>query len=248
MKRPYLGNSALHNRYSMEKAPYLNTHTLFLAKVVSVHPETGTVDVALDASHQGGFYTDVPVVSWSYGTQTGETYLPNVDLTAPIPSSEGTYDQPIGSGGEDVWAVCGHLAGRANRAVCLGFMSPIQAQIHTKTPGMAVNLHESGVYQVITADGNLNIGLPDGSSIIIGIATELHDMQSENPSWSPKTTSTPYNITIKVKGNVNLTASSIVLNNGTEGVARVGDAVLVEVGGTNYTGTITSGSSTVFSG
>jgi hypothetical protein len=113
---------------------------------------------------------------------------------------------------------------------------------------MSVNVHESGVYQVITADGNLNIGLPDGSSIVIGTSTTPQDMTSENPDWSPATTETPYNITIKVNGNVNLSASSVVLNGGSNGAARRGDSVSVDVNGTEYTGTITSGSNTVFVG
>ncbi len=256
---------ALHNRLNMASAPYLAQTKLFLAKMVASHPQNGTIDVAIDgAPGQGGFYSNVPVMSWSYGSLTGQTYLPNVDLASPIPVAEGTYDQPIASGKEDVWCVCGHLDGRANRTVCLGFLSMPGAQIHTIDPGFDVKVHESGVYQLITNEGHVELHLPDGSFIVVASDTSSFDMTSQNPAWNPATTTSDYNITLNIKGNVSLTVngtltanvngdatingSSITLNNGSEGVARKGDTVSVDVSGTTYTGTITSGSETVFSG
>ena len=246
---------ALDRRSTLENAnPYGNQQQLFLAKVVAVYSDKGTIDVALDATHHGGFYYDVPILSWSYATQTGTTYLPsNITLAAPFPSENGTYDQPIASGEQDVWAVIGHLRGRMQDPVCLGFMSPPQSQIHTKDPGYAVALHESGTSVVTTPDGQTQITLPDGSSIVIGTGTTVYDMTNQNPDWNPKTTTAPYNLTLNFKGNVSITvngdatvdATSVYLGT-TQGsgaaVARVGDTVNLS------TGIIESGSSKVFSG
>ncbi len=245
---------ALRNRQHMTKAPYMDTHRLFLAKVTAVHPANGTVDVAIDgANGQGGFYANIPVMSWSYGSMTGQTYMPTIKLSVPIPTKEGTYDQPVTSGEQDIWCVCGHLNGRTQRAVCLGFLSPLTSQVHTQSVGMDVKVHESGVYQLITTDGSVELVLPDGSSILVSQGTTLHDMSSENSAWAPKTSSTPYTLTLTIKGNVTLNingsatvnAPSVYLGTATgggKGVARIGDTVNLS------TGVIETGSTTTFSG
>jgi hypothetical protein len=254
--------------------PYSSQTDIIYAKVVAVHSNTGTVDVALDgANGQGGFYTNVPVLSWSYAAETGQTYLPsNIKLTTPMAAAQGTYDQPTSSGAQDVWCVIAHLSGRAQRPVCLGFISPLQSQIHTKDAGYDVKLHESGVYTVIDPTGNVTVGLSDGSSIVVGTTTTPVDMTTQNTAWNPKTTTTPYNVTMNLNGNVSITTKkNIALTvtgnitmtvqgnvtlattgdvylGGTGGaaVARVGDAVSVST--TTGIGTITSGSNKVFSG
>ena len=247
---------ALHNRSQMESwNPYARQEQMFLGKVVAVHADTGTVDVALDASSgQGGFYSRIPVLSWSYASQTGQTYMPsNIDLAAPMPSAQGTYDQPISSGKQDVWCVCAHLSGRAQRPVCIGFIAMPGAWIHTKDPGYDVKLHESGVSWITTPDGQVQINLPDGSNLVIGTGTAPLDMTTQNPAWNPKTTTTAYNVTLNLNGNVNLTVNGSATINATEvylgaatgsgaAVARVGDSVNLT------TGVIETGSAKVFSG
>ncbi|MCL6442470.1 MAG: hypothetical protein K6T83_03225 [Alicyclobacillus sp.] len=247
---------ALRRRAEIEhNNPYGNQPFAFLAKVIAVHPDTGTVDVAFDGTpYQGGIHTNIPICTWNYGTKTGQTYLPgNIKLAAPIPSSQGPYDQPVSSGEQDVWAVILHLGGRAQRPVCIGFKSSLDSMIHTKDAGWQVSLHESGVWSIISPTGDVETGLPDGSTILLSTGTQPIDMTEQNPEWNPKTTSTPYNVTLNIKGNVNITvngsatvnASQVYLGT-TEGggaaVARVGDTVNLT------TGVIESGSSKVFAG
>ncbi len=248
---------ALINRRVMEEGgnPLASQPEIFLAKVVALHPDTGRVDVALDGTpYQGGFYRNVPVMSWSYATQTGQSYLPgNIKLAAPTPSASGAYDQPVPSGEQDVWAVIAHLNARSQRPVCLGFLSPLSAQVHTKDPGYDVKLHESGVSWITTPDGQVQINLPDGSNLVIGTGTTPLDMTTQNPAWNPKTTATAYNVTLNLKGNVNLTITGSATINAAEvylgaatgsgaAVARVGDSVNLT------TGVIETGSAKVFSG
>ena len=248
---------ALVNRAQMEQGdnPYITQRDLFLGKVVAVYPATGTVDVALDGTpSQGGFYRSVPVLSWSYATQTGETYLPgNITLAAPQTSAAGPYDQPIPSGEQDVWCVCGHLNGRTQRPVCLGFLSPLVSQVHTKDAGWKVSLHESGVWSAISQVGDVQVGLPDGSYILLSPGTSPVDMTTQNAAWKPATTSSAYTVTLHVGGNVTLNVTgNIALNatgnvylgeaSGGAAVARVGDSVNLT------TGVISSGSTKVYSG
>lgn len=255
MKSGHIDPSLQRRAVIEHNNPYGNQRQVFLAKVVAVHPDVGTIDVALDGTpYQGGFYNGVPVTSWSYGTQTGQSYMPsNITLAAPIPSAEGTYDQPISSGEQDVWAVIAHLGGRAQRPVCIGFMSPQDSQIHTANAGWQVSLHESGVWTVISPSGDVQTGFPDGSYMLMSTGTTPVDMTTQNASWAPKTETTPYNVTMNIKGNVNLIITGSATVNAAEvylGAATGGGAAVARVGDTVNltTGVIESGSSKVFSG
>lgn len=238
---------ALEARRQMEQNnPYMNQSDDLLAKVIAFHSASGTVDVAIDgSSHQGGIYRNVPILSWSYGTQTGHTYMPsNIKLAASMPSASGPYDQPIPSGEQDVWCVIAHLNGRSQRPVCLGFYSPTQSQIHTKDLGYEVKLHESGVYSVTDPSGNVTVGLPDGSTIVIGTSSTPVDMTAQNANWNPQTTSNNYQVTMNFSGPVTINAPKVYLGTsegGGKAVARVGDTVNLT------TGEIEGGSSNVFS-
>ena len=249
---------AVARRSHMENNPIMKMPYLFLGKVVNSNPQAGTIDVALDgALGQGGFYTNVPVLSWSVGRQTGHNYFPTVTLAAPEPSAHGVYDQPIKSGGQDIWAVIGHLAGRSQRPVCIGFMNPLDSQARSNTVGTEVHVHESGHYQVTTAAGHHEIHFPDGGYVIVSTDTAPLNMTADNPKWSTKTSAQNLNLTINVKGNISITVNGTATVNATDvylgtttgagtAVARLGDAVQVNT--TTGTGTITSGSSKVFSG
>jgi len=85
------------------------------------------------------------------------------------------------------------------------------------------------------------------------------DLTTENAAWAPPTMSTPASVTyqhasgahvtIDPQGNIAVSAApdaTLTFNGGTAGVARVGDAVQVDL--STGTGTITSGSTTVLSG
>jgi len=236
---------ALQQRSNMSDNPYMDTQLILMGKVIASNPSNGTVDVAIDgANGQGGTYHNVPVMSYSMGVQTGSSYFPSVDHAAPIPNPQGAYDQPLPSGKQDVWCVVGHLNGRSQRPVVLGFLNPSTQNTRSSVVGDAVNVHESGIYDVKTKNGDLQIGLPDGSEILISTGTTPVDMASKNAKWNPPTTTTPYNITITIKGNVSVNASKVILGatSGGQAVARVGDTVNLA------TGVIESGSSKVYSG
>lgn len=238
---------ALQSRSQTEKGPYMAaTPSLLLSKVIQFNPEQGTVDVAIDGANvQGGMLRDVPVFSWSAGTQTGQSYFPTVDLTQPVQTQAGTYDLPLPSGKEDVWALIGFLNGRGNRPVCVGFQQPLESTARSDAVGDAVDLHESGIYEITTKDGILQVGLPDGGLILISTSSTPVDMTTKNANWSPKTTTQKYQINITVQGPVTIDAPEVYLGTsqgGGQAVARVGDSV------DTSTGIITGGSSKVFSG
>ena len=238
--------------------------TLYFGKVIAVHPDRGTVDVALDgAGPGGGFYLDCAVGMPYAGSQTGLSYLPTVTLTTPIPGPDGTWDLATASGDRDVYCVVGHLRGLARQPVVLQwFVLPEGSQMLFETPGIRVDRHESGVYRVTlpTAGQHDEIHWPDGTYLLVGANTTPHPMTTENPAWNPPTASagswtlhhaSGASVQIAPDGTITVNAASgqdLVLNGGTAAVARVGDAVQVSVSGTVYSGTITSGSATVKAG
>ncbi|WP_304459085.1 hypothetical protein [Alicyclobacillus sendaiensis] len=263
--------SSLQNRRNTLQNPYGSAPPLLLGKVIASYPEYGTVDVAVEGTNvQGGFYRNVPVMSWSMGSQVGASYFPTINHARPSPTPYGTYDQPIPSGESDVWCVIGHLNGRSQRPVVLGFLHPYQQSTRSSNVGDLVDAHESGVYKYIAKNGTVQIGFPDGSYVLISPSTTPVNMTSVNPNWNPKTTSTANNLTISVRGNVEISvagsatisanevtisanqasvdASEVYLGTTSGGspVARKGDPVQVTVNGTVYTGQIAGGSSVVF--
>jgi hypothetical protein len=259
MKAKHIDPALESARRHEQNNPYENHTELTLGKVINVHPDTGKIDVAIDGTpHQGGIIPNVPVMSWSYATQTGQSYLPsNIKLAAPIPSSQGTFDQPIPSGEQDVWCVLGFLDAKFQRPVCIGFLSPLDAQIHTKDAGWEVSLHESGVWMATDPAGNTTMGLPDGSTIVIGQSITPANMTAQNANWKPQTTNTPYNLTMNIKGNVNITvngsatvdAQSVYLGTSTgSGNAVAYEGATVQVDTVTGAGTITQGSTKVFTG
>lgn len=254
--------SSLQNRRNTLQNPYGNAPPLLLGKVIASYPQYGTVDVAVEGTNvQGGVYRNVPVMSWSMGSQVGASYFPTINHARPSPTPYGTYDQPIPSGESDVWCVIGHLNGRSQRPVVLGFLHPYQQSTRSSNVGDLVDAHESGVYKYIAKNGTVQIGFPDGSYVLISPSTTPVNMTSVNPNWNSKTTSTANNLTISVKGDIALNvvgnatisaqtatieANKVYLgtNGGGSPVARVGDQVVVN----GQTGTITTGSSIVSSG
>ena len=239
-------------------------------KVVARHPDDGTMDVALS---QGSTLAHVPVGAPWLSNTAGQIYQPHHDLTAPTPHPDGVGDLPIGSGGTDLWAIVGFVQSNGqmktpNAPIILGFLPVSDGQMTFQTPGIAVWRHESGVVHVTLPPVGQHDEwhYPDGSYLVVGSDTTAHDMTTENAAWDPPTTDTPANVTfhhasgasftIDSAGNIAVSAApsgTITLNGGTEGVARVGDAVSVsgtDSAGDTFTatGTITSGSTTVKSG
>lgn len=210
---------ALRNHARMKDGPYENMSRIFAGKITAMHPDRGTVDIALNgAISQGGFYTEVPISSWSYGTQTGSTYMPTIKLAAPMATKVGTYDQPIPSGEEDVWAIVGHLNNSAQRPVVLGFMSPYGAQTHVNAIGMELHVHETGVWHALYNDSSTTPNDreewhgPEGSQRIVGIdASKTWTMTNYNKKWAPRTisgTTYPYSVAELWQGTMSITANN----------------------------------------
>ncbi len=239
-------------------------------KVVARHPDDGTMDIALS---QGSTLTHVPVTGPWLSTSAGQVYQPHHDLTAPLPTAQGVWDLPIGSGKTDLWALVGFVQSNGqmhtpNAPIILGFLPTSDGQMVFQTPGIAVWRHESGVYRVtLPAVGQHDeIHWPDGSYLVVGTDTTPHAMTQENAAWAPPTTATPAQVTYHHASGASLTidsagaitvnaasGQSLIFNGGTAGVARVGDTVSVsgtDSAGDSFTatGTITSGSATVKSG
>jgi len=250
---------ALVSKESNNQGPYRHLTQLLLGKVVAFHPAQGTADVALtNVAAGGGFYRNVPVLSWVMGTQVGESYYPRVDAALPLADPSGPYDVPLPSGQADVWCVVGHVLGRSRSPAILGFLPPQTSEVLHASEGLRVGLHESGVYWVTTSGAHDERHYPDGTAIIVGPDTEPYDMAAENPSWKPPTTgalnytvlhSTGARLQITSTGAVNVEAASgqqVTLGTGSPApVARKGDPITVTVGGTQYTGEISEGSAEV---
>lgn len=236
---------SLQQRKNLYQNPYMDTHLLYMGKVIASNPENGTVDIAIDgANGQGGTYHNVPVMSWSMGVQTGMSYFPTVDHAVPIPFPQGTYDQPLTSGKQDIWCIVGHLNGRAQRPVVLGFINPLNQNTRSNTVGDRVDVHESGVYSITTKEGDFEVHFPDGGYILISPGTTPVDMTQKNANWTPATSANTFNVTMNFSGTVVVNAPTIILGaaSGGEAVARIGDTVNLS------TGVIETGSSKVFSG
>lgn len=246
----------------MGKHPWWQSLRLTLAKVVRRNSEDHTVDIVLQS---GGSVLGVPVLG-SFGSLAGGQYLPQVkpSVTGYSETYGGETDLPLPGTG-DLWAVVAFLRGNMQSAVVLGFLPPLHSMIYTKTPGIELFLHESGVYRLTTPDGATEVHWPDGTYLRVGAGTAAHNMVAENPTWSPPSSTVhpdvmlqhgsglilhidpSGNLTLSTTGSVQVSAPKVVLGQGTspQPVARVGDAVQVTISGTTYTGTITSGSSEV---
>lgn len=223
---------------------------LLWGKVSGRHPERGTVDVTLD---RGTILPDVPVLPQALGQLTADTYLPVSDPVTPQATPQGPYGLPTPNPdptANTLYAVVGWLEGSGRQPVVIGFLPTRTSAVAPQTPGWQVQRHESGTWHALDPAGNLTMGWPDGSTLsVTTTGTPANPPQDINPQW-PATTGSDVQVQIRLASgaSVAIQGGQIILNNGTAGVARVGDSVQVDVGGTIYTGTITSGSTRVLSG
>lgn len=258
----HMGNPTLRSRQLVladrkrEDHPYWHRFAIELGQVVGRHPDSYSVDVVM---RDGGLIENVSVMSVFSGS-SGAEYLPNFHATTQGKSSTLDAQIPYNLPGiDDLLAIVGFFDGNTQQPVVLGFMPPLYSQLFVTTPGLALSLHESGIWQIRTPDGAEETHFPGGTVIRIGQGSTLHDMANENQAFKPPTLSTPETLTlthptgtsvsISSTGEVTITvAAGQTLNLGGTGgsaVARAGDPVSVDVGGTQYSGTITSGSSVV---
>lgn len=125
--------------------------------------------------------------------------------------------------------------------------------------GVTSGFHYGPDFSTYVPDMALVIRLPGGTWQMIGyilpsdptkhdlISSTIYALHAGESAILHKTGSVLH---VRNDGNmVMVPASKILLGSrtATAGVARIGDTVTVNVGGTNYSGTITSGSSTVLS-
>jgi len=221
-----------------------NPALLYSSKVIAVHSESTTVDVKMAS---GDTLRGVRVLFTSASTQNGWRYLTSIQNVRPVQTSSGTDD--VGSLGhvQDAIAIIGYLDGNIQTPRVIGFDFPLDSQLHLNEDGLYVWRHESGIYEIITKEGHHETHYPDGSYVIYGPDSSPKDLSSirgRGQAWNPPTSSTPMSLTVHMAGGVTLSASNGVLtvNGGVEGVARVGDAVQVDL--QTGSGTITAGSTT----
>lgn len=225
---------------------------LLWGKVSARYPAEGTVDVVLD---HGSILPHVPVLPQLVGTLTGQSYVPAIDPVTPQSTPQGPYGLPTPNpdpAGNDLYAVVAWLEGSGRQPLVVGFLppsTPAPAWL-PQQPGWAVWRHESGQWWAVDPDGNLSMGWPDGSTLAVTTEPTAADPPTAiNPAW-PAASGSAVALHLRLAGGATLdvVGDQITLNGGTAGVARVGDPVTVTISGTTFTGTISSGSTSVFAG
>jgi hypothetical protein len=247
-----MGNSSAHSHSALHgKGAGLPANGLVVeGKVISVNPEDSTVDVAL---YGGQILRRVRILFNSANTVAGYKYLASIENTDSAQSTQnGVVDKAVLTHRADTLATIVYVQGQTLAPRVIGFSFPIDAQMHVNEIGLALFRHESGIYSLIDKSGHHETHYPDGSYVIASSEVDPipKELISEGQSWQVPSGN---DINIKIhlaqgvdvviaNGEISISATSIKLNGGTKGVARIGDQVTVNVGGTNYTGTITQGS------
>ena len=240
--------------------PYRAIHNpavprLLWGKVSGRYPD-GHVDVTLD---HGGILPHVPVLAQLVGRAAGTTYLPP---SVPI-GAQGTVQGPYGVPTEptdrahpEYLAVVDWLEGSGRAPVVVGFLPPPSSGITPSQAGWAVQRHESGQWMTVDPRGNLTMGWPDGSTLAVTATGSAAVPSADvNPHW-PSASGSAVQVHLALASGgatIDIVGRQVTINGGTAGVARVGDPVSVsgtDSAGDTFTatGTITSGSQTVFAG
>jgi hypothetical protein len=237
------GNDRLANHHIDAHHQWLarsewNYNWLHLAKVIGRHPDSGTVDLAMA---QGGVWYGVPVVGNLSGL-SGSNYIPDFKPTAPYQTENGTVDLAV-VGTADLWAVVAYMDGNSKSAIVIGFLPPRTSQVFVKTPGLDLNLHESGVYRLTTPDGATEIHYPDGTYIRVGQTLTPHNMAQENPDWNPPTSSTPTQFVFKHSSGFTLTfnGTTLEIGAGSQHPLTFADAIVSWLNSHTHSG-VTTGS------
>ena len=137
------------------------TPALSSGKVIGVHPETNTVDIA---TYMGNYLYGVGVLRGAAGTQGGLAYLQTVTTLTQARVPQGALDPTTDDAQHSVIALLGYVEGSPFLPVVLGFRFPPATQMLFAEAGLLIDRHaESGVYRLIDAAGNHELVLPDGS-------------------------------------------------------------------------------------
>ena len=255
--------AALHK--GQQPNPYRSTTgvRLLWGKVSARHPETGRVDVTLD---HGTILPNCPVAPQMLGQTYGETYLPNSDPVTPQTTPQGPYGLPIvpaDATQATQYALVDWLEGSGREPVVIGFLPTLTSHIAPQAPGWKVFRHEAGYWESVDPQGNWTQTWPDGSTLSVSTTGTPATATAINPAFPAPAQTTPVQFTFQTAAGAQITlsgatvtitgATKIVLNDGTQGVARLGDSVTVsgtDSAGDTFTatGTITSASHTVLSG
>lgn len=150
--------------------------SLFIAKVVDVHPEGNTIDVTFAAD--GRWVPAIPVIGSALSGNTGLVDLPVPDLT-----TSRTYPDKHKSENtdkRDILAIIGDVDGVF---VCLGFISPPVCEMNfPKEIGeeRRIDRHASDVYAWTDKDGNTQSCHPNGSYATLGESASKLDLTEKD--------------------------------------------------------------------
>lgn len=244
-------------------------------KISARHPETGRVDVTLD---HGSILPNVLMGPQMLGQTIGETYLPAVNLVTPEPTAQGPYGLPTlpaSPADNTQYVLVDWLEGSGREPVVVGYNPTTVSIIAPQKPGWKVFRHEAGYWETVDPDGNWTQTWPDGSTISVSTTGTPAQPTDINPQFPAPPATTPVQMTFQTaagakliisgttvtvtdgagatavlnNGVATITANTVNFNNGTKGVARLGDSVSgTTSNGDTFTGTITSASTTVLSG
>lgn len=145
---------------------------LRLAKVVTVHPESGTIDVLfLD---DGGRATGVQVCSPFAGTRAGE--FTSYDVTPPG-GQESRRWEPELSGDLDALAV---IAMVGELPICLGMLPTQVNQMHFEQKDMKLDRHPKDTYVLMDHDGDYEVYHASNSWIKMGNDTQHKNLEGKD--------------------------------------------------------------------
>lgn len=219
-------------------------NVLHTGKVIDIHGDNSTVDVRL---YSGDTLRNVRVLFSSANTAAGFRYLASIKNVAPQQTAQGIQDNPTLGHEQDTIAIVAFLNGDWRTPRVIGFDFPVDSQMHLNEPGLLVNRHESGIYNLITADGNYETNYPDGSYLIYGPATTPKDMtaiQGNGQTWNVPSADNKINLTLHLAQGFDLSIvnGKLSLSVGEMDLTECGIKILAKGQGVTFTspdGTIT---------
>jgi hypothetical protein len=227
-----VGQSPAH-RHSALQSSAKSLDQVYEGKVIAVHPEDSSVDVAL---YGGQILRHVKVLFNSANTVAGFRYLASVVNNADAQNTQkGIVDKAVPTKIADTYATIVYVHGQSLAPRVIGFVFPNDAQMHIDELGLALFRHESGVYTLIDKNGHHEVHYPDGSYIIASPESSPTPKQltssDQAQDWNVPTSQNPVNLVISLSQGITIIAKNGVLT------LQAGSAVLTLDGNS---GTITA--------
>ncbi len=178
-----------------------------MGRVVAVHDDSDTVDVAL---HQGGLLRNVVVLSQLAGRKAGHVQLP------PVTAGNGTATP---TGENDTYAIIGYLQGKTLMPLVFGYLSPRDHALINRPVGASVRRDVGGQVSIAYPDGATEY-VHGGGRLRLGETLESPDLDSslvpasDNPLQASFVNSVGVNINI-TGDTLNVTAPGGMNINGT---------------------------------